>query len=447
MKRELGSVTDPGGPGIPPTTTRRDKGNPTQLGPDPRAPRQPFIDPSVADPAAIKYAQGAEGRRRNAPMPIPRYTTLVAGGPDLPIPHLDGDATDGTMADQARRQRGLPQPGLIPDLNSVLATMGGEPALQRGGPGIVAGDAHQQAPAAPNALLQNLPPSLRRDDMLPEQAAKDPNFQQGPGSMYAANQPAMALKYGVMRNKQFIPPQQLKAPATPGGGLRSETVAGLQAIEDFQKQRQHVESGADEVDRQIAKEAAGGPAGGAGSTEKPLSDEDKKQLLDDMDEFQLSRLKNALFKDMLNNDEQKEIIEARLKPLDLSDLIITGRVSQLVPIHPGVFEAEFQSYAAEEDLVVKRLIGEEAATLRPSDRYLMDKYHLMGLTISVAGINRKPLPDYRDAKGDFDEQKFWTKYGIVARFNYHMMASLMVNWFWFDMRVRKLFRAEALGNG
>jgi len=446
MKRTPGSVTDPGGPGIAPTTSIRDKNNPTQLGPDPRGPRQPFVDPAVADPVAIKYAQGAEGRRRNAPAPIPRYSEPVAGGPDLPIPHLGSDATDGTMADQARRQRGLPQPGLIPDLNSVLATMGNEPALQRGGPGIVAGDAHHQTPAAPNALSQNLPPSLRRDDMLPEQATKDPTFQQGPGSMYAANQPALALKYGVMRNKQFIPPQQLKSPAVPGG-LRSETVAGLQALEEFQTQRRQVESGDAAVDRQIAKEAAAGPAGGAGTTEKPLTDDDKKQLLDDMDEFQLSRLKNALFKDMLNNDEQRAIIEARLAPLDLSDLIVTGRCSQLVPIHPGVFEAEFQSYASEEDLRVKRMIGEEAASLRPSDRYLMDKYHLMGLTIAIAAINKRPLPDYRDAKGDFDDDKFWVKYGIVARFNYHMMASLMVNWFWFDMRVRELFRAEALGNG
>jgi hypothetical protein len=446
MKREPGSVTDPGGPGVPPTTTRRDKGNPTQLGPDPRGPRQPFIDPSVSDPVSIRYAQGAEGRRRNAPTAIPRYSEPVAGGPDLPIPHLGSDATDGTMADQARRQRGLPQPSNIPDISSVIAAMGGEPALTRGGAGIVAGDAHQQAAPQPHALSPSLPPNLRRDDMLPEQATKDPDFRSGPGSMFAANQPAMAFKYGVMRNKQFIPPHQLRAAPTPGGGLRQETVEGLRALDEFQQARQRAER-AEPGDADVEKDAMAGPAGGAGATEKPLTDEDKRQLLDDMDEFQLSRLKNALFKDMLNNDEQKAIIEGRLKPLDLSELIITGRVSQTVPIHPGVFEAEFQSYAADEDLVVKRLIGEEAVSLRPSDRYLMDKYHLMGLTISVASINRKPLPDYRDAKGDFDEKKFWAKYAIVARFNYHMMASLMVNWFWFDMRVRKLFKAESLGNG
>jgi hypothetical protein len=284
--------------------------------------------------------------------------------------------------------------------------------------------------------------------MLPEQATQDPDFRTGPGSMFAANQPAMALKHGVIRNKQFISPAQLRGASAAGtGGLRPETVDGLKALEEFQQARQRSESGEANQDQQEIKDSMAGPAGGAGSTEKPLSEEAKKELLDDMDEFQLSRLKNALFKDMLNNEEQKAIIEARLKPLDLSELIITGRVSQTVPIHPGVFEAEFQSYAAEEDLVVKRMIGEEAVSLRPSDRYLMDKYHLMGLTIAVTAINRKPLPDYRDHKGAFSEEKFWAKYAIVARFNYHMMASLMVNWFWFDIRVRKLFRAETLGNG
>jgi hypothetical protein len=448
MKRDTGSVTDPGGPGVAPTTTRRDQANPTRLGPDPRAPRQPFIDPAVASPIALQYAKGAEGRRRSQPQPLPRYNDPVAGGPDVPIPHLASDATDGTMADQARRQRGMPQPSIIPNLDSVLSSLGNEPALNHGSPGIVAGDTHQQAPTPARGAPPQLPANLRRDDMLPEQATQDPDFRTGPGSMFAANQPAMALKYGVVRNKQFISPAQLRGAPAPGtGGLRPETVDGLKALEEFQQARQRSESGEASQDQQEVKDSMAGPAGGAGSTEKPLSEEAKKELLDDMDEFQLSRLKNALFKDMLNNEEQKAIIEARLKPLDLSELIITGRVSQIVPIHPGVFEAEFQSYAAEEDLVVKRMIGEEAVSLRPSDRYLMDKYHLMGLTIAVTAINRRPLPDYRDAKGDFSEERFWAKYAIVARFNYHMMASLMVNWFWFDIRVRKLFRAESLGNG
>jgi hypothetical protein len=36
---------------------------------------------------------------------------------------------------------------------------------------------------------------------------------------------------------------------------------------------------------------------------------------------------------------------------------------------------------------------------------------------------------------------------MVARFDMHLLSSLAVNWFWFDVRVRKLFVAEKLGNG
>ena len=420
-----------------------DPNNPVRLGGDPLKPA-PFVDPRVSDPAAVKYAQSAEARRRNAPA-IPRYTDPVAGGPDLPIPRLDSEAISGmSMADQARLQRGELTAGGMP-----MPQMAG---LAPASSSIVEGVAHQQPLPPPPRSEGLIPPSgLRPTDLLPEQATKDAAFQQGQGAMFAVNQPALAHKYGVMRNGEFVAPQRLRnqAPqprgAAPAGGLRPETVEGLKALEQLQTQRAQVEAGS--PDRAVEEEARRGPAGGAGITEKPLSETDKKQLLDDMDEFDLSRLKSALFKDLLNNDEQKKIIEDRLPPLDLTSLIMDGRVTQVVPIQPGQFEPEFQSYSVGEDLIIKRLIGEEAETLKPSDRYLLDKFTLMGLTISVKAVNKRQLPGYTDASGLFDDAAFWKKYDIISRWNFHMIASLTVNWFWFDMRVRKLFKAEALGNG
>lgn len=453
------TVNTPGGPGIPGGPVVRDPAKPTVLGRT-DAGRRPFLDPRVSDPAAINYAQGAELRRRPpAVAPIPRYADPVAYGPDLPIPLLTSEAGSGTMVEQARQQRGLPMPG-VPGLDSVLASMNNEPALGRapalakpnlgGAPGIVEGSAHTQPTAAaqPRSAGLSLPVGLLRDDLLPEQATKDPTFQPGQGSMFAVHQPHLADKYGVMRGGKYVPPQMLKKVNKPGQAstLSSDTVDGLNAINSRLLEQKQAEQGPS-VDQQVATEASSGPAGGAGSTNKPLSEAEKKALIDDMDEFEMSRLKNALFKDLLNNDEQKRIVEARLTQLDLTELIITGQVRQSVPIVPGVFEPEFQSYAGEEDLSIKRLIGEEVASLKPSDRYILDKYQLMGLTIALVSINRHPFPDYRNADGKFDEEKFWVKYSIVARLNYHMMASLMVNWFWFDMRVRRLFKAEELGNG
>lgn len=458
-KREQGGggLTDPGGPGIPGgTPIRRDIKNPTQLGKDPRNGPSPFLDPRVSDPAAVAYAVSAEGRRRGA-APVPKFTEgNLAGGPDLPIPRLDGEPQPGlTMAQQGAAERGMP----VPNIDSVIAGMGGEPALRRSAPpapspGIVEGVAHQQPVApAPSKGLGALPPGIRPGDMLPEQAQRDPAFQPGQGAMFAVNQPHLAYKYGVMRGPQHVSPAVLKNAQTAASGakpsLRPETLEGLEALDNFNKERVGIESGSAAEDRKIEEEAQNGPARGAGATTRSMTEREKKELLADMDDFDLSRFKNALFKDLLNNDEQRQIIEARLKPLDLTELIVHGRVTQVVPIQPGIFEPEFQSYGADEDLTIKRLISEEAKSLDLGERYLLDKYTLMGLTIAVKAINKTQLIDYR-TNGQFsseNSESFWKKFNIVSRFNYHMISSLAVNWFWFDMRVRRLFKAETLGNG
>lgn len=436
MKRtDLQNVVAPGGPGVPPVAVVRDVKNPTRVGGDPTA--APFVDPRVTDPAALRYAVNAQSRRRGAA--LPRYTEPVAGGPDVPIPRLDSEAFTGvTMAQQA--QRGMPAPDAV---RQVIQSMGGEPAL---GGGIVEGTTHQQAPM-PQPRMGGLvaPEGLLPTDMLPDQATRDPAFRQGQGAMFAVHQPELAYKYGVMRGQQFVQPHQLKSGKTQQqGGLRPETVAGLQALEELNKQRDATTERA--ADAAIEEEARKGPSQG-GEVSTKLTDEERSTILDGMDEFDKGRLKNATYKDMLNNEEQRALIEKRLSPLDLTELIVTGRVRQVVPVLPGVFEPEFQSYDGDDDLTIKRLVGEETVGLMLPDRYILDKYQLMGLTIALRAINKKVFPDYRDAEGKFDTAAFWKKYAVVSRFNYHMIASLMVHWFWFDVRVRQLFKAQALGNG
>lgn len=455
-----GTIEVPGGPGVPPTTTRRDPANPTRLGGDPTKP-QPFVHPGVTDPAALRYAQQAQDRRR--PVPIPRYTDPVAGGPDVPVPPLDSTPVGGMpMAEQARATRPpMPQPSFSPAAaEPALARPAGMPAPA----GIVTGTEHLAAPSPPprsGGLV--MPGALTPNDLLPPTATADPNYQHGQGAQVAMNQPELAMKYGVMRNGQYISPQALKQPAAPmsrqvGGTakpqapqLSAQTLDGLKALEDFNKVKQLAESGEVPVERQIAADAAAGPAGGAGVTQPALSETEKKNLLDEMDEFDITRLRNAIYKDLLNNDDQKKIIEGRLKDLDLSDLIINGRITQVVPIVPGKFEPEFQSYGGDEDLYVKRMLGVEMENLKPMnsglERYITDRYTLMGLTVSVKALNKVQFPTIYDKDGSWDEGLFWAKYRIISKFNYHMIGSLVVNWFWFDLRVRHLFKAEALGNG
>ena len=453
-KREDGGeiVQAPGGPGIPATTTRRDAANPAQFS-------SAYVDPQVSDPSALQYAKNIDARRRASA--IPRYTEAVAGGPDVPIPRLDSEAAGGvTMAQQAVATRPpMPQPSFDAGLVAREPALGGLPVPS----GIVTGAEHlapTQQPARAGNLV--MPGGLTPADMLPPTARADPNYRQGHGADVAMNQPELAYKYGVMRNGQYLAPQALKAgQQAPRAGngkqpaqaqqLSAETLAGLDALSRLNADRARAESGSEVTDKRIATEAEEGPAGGAGSTKPALSDVEKRNLLDEMDEFDITRLRNALYKDLLNNEEQKRIIEGRLKPLDLSDLIISGRVAQIVPVVPGKFEPEFQSYGGDEDLYVKRMLGVEMENLKPMngtlERYVTDKYSLMGLTVSVKAINKQQFPSIYDADGAWNEDLFWKKYNIVSKFNYHMIGSLIVNWFWFDLRVRHLFKAEALGNG
>lgn len=452
---ENGSIVSPGGPGIPSTTVVRDPRQPTRLGTDPLKPAAPFVDPArMGDPMALRYAQEAEQRRR-AQQPLPRYNTPVAGGPDVPIPMLNEQAAEGsTMAAQALMQRGSAPTMPAPNLSGLAQQFGNEPALRVASTsgGIIDGNEHQAMPQPARSGGLHVPPGLLPSDMLPEEATRDPQFQQGHGAMFAVNQPALAAKYGVIRGKERLMPQQMAAtqPRPKGAGgpatkLSDASVEGLLALQRLEaEQRQRATSTAASS---LEQEAQRGPAGNVGATEKAMNEEEKQKLLDGMDDLDLSRVKKAMFKDMLNNDQQRDLIESRLAPLDLSQLIIEGRVTQVVPIRPGVFEPEFQSYSGEEDLIVKRMIGEEAGLTNASDRYIMDKYQMMGFTVALRSFNRRPLPDYRDAEGNFNEDLFWKKYAIVSRLNYHMLSSMMVNWFWFDIRVRKLLRAEELGNG
>lgn len=397
----------------------------------------PWVAPGV-HPAAAAYAASV-AQRLQPPSSPEKYTTPRAGGPSPPIPPLDAPASGGlTMADQANLQR-LAGQAAPPGSLFQGAPLPGQ--ASPGGPG----------PAAPlpfgGSAGAGPPPGLLPGDVLPDEARQDPRFQEGPGCMYATAQPALAYQYGVLRGKQRVAPQQLGR-ANPG--LRAETVAGLEALAAAQKQQAG-------QDAKVEADAAGDVAGAAGRFgQAPESDPSARapsassvqEAVKKLDDFDFHTLRDMMMKDLLNNDEQRGIIEGRLEPLDLGDIIVQGYVTQRVPIVPGKFEPEFQSMRADEDLAIKRLIMTESKGLQVSDQYLLDKFSLMGIAIGLRSINGNPLPDHCDpVTGEFDDKLFWTKFNRVARLPFHLLSSLGVNYFWFDVRVRKLFVAERLGNG
>jgi hypothetical protein len=380
-----------------------------------------------ANPAAAAYARGAAARAAaGSPGAPSKYAVPRAGGPTPPIPPLDGPPGDGsqTMAQIAQGQRRGP--------------------LQQGS---IFGPPQSQRPPGPD---------LRPTDLLPAEAQQDPEFRHGAGSMYATSQPELAMKYGVMRSGQRVPPQQLTARTGPGGTsgpprqLRPETIGDLKKLEELRKTSLDGESG-ELAATQAAQE---GPAGHASSIGSPptgpgpsLTEEEIKKKVANLDDFDLSTLHEAMIRDIINNEEQRKIVEARLPPLSLADLVVNYTTTQIVPIVPGVFEVEFESLNGEDDLNLKRMLVEEAKSLRVDDTYLLNKYSYYGLTCAVRAVNKKPLGTHRDEQGNFDEKKLEEKFKRILKMPLPMLAALGPHYFWFDQRVRRLFVAQNIKNG
>jgi len=376
----------------------------------------PHIDPRVTDPKAVAYQQKLKASQGSRPR----------GGESTPIPRLDAEPEPGmTMSEQALSQRGQrPQ-----TMDSIF---GGAPA-----------------PSAKKS-------PILMSDMLPPDAQNDPAFVKGAGSLVAANQPHLVQKYGVLRGGQHIPASELfgKKSSSQKGKLSPETQAGIAAIAEMRRKHQE----ATDPEKRIEKEAEGSLAAEAAKIgnlpgdddPRPLSDEERKKLQNTAmrtDDFDFDTLRQMMMKDLLNNPEQKEIIESRLVPMDLGDLVMGGEVRQVVPIVPEVFWVEFRSVSSIEDLSIKRLLVEEAKGVNVDDRHILDKFAIMVLTLGLHAVCGNPLPSHVDDQGKFSEDLFWRKFEVVSRMNIHMVASLGVNYFWYDLRVRKLFVAEKVKNG
>ena len=175
-----------------------------------------------------------------------------------------------------------------------------------------------------------------------------------------------------------------------------------------------------------------------------VGDEQVKEIVEQMDDFELDAYSRMLEEDMLNNEKRRKAIESRCKDMNLVDLITEGQVLQNVPIVPGKLEVTYRSVSSGEDLEIKRMLYN---IRREVPRYQVDAYSVMSLTLAVHAINGHPLPDHNDESGNFSETRFNKKFELVKKYPIQLVADLGINYIWFDIRVKKLFSVEALGNG
>jgi hypothetical protein len=175
--------------------------------------------------------------------------------------------------------------------------------------------------------------------------------------------------------------------------------------------------------------------------QEPLPDD---PTLDQMASDFAQRFRSA---ELLNDPEQKELIEKRLAqtPIKLKDMFELGEFRQRVPIMPGDFEPEFRTITAEEDIKLKALMSKEDEDM--SVRYIQDKYATLQLICAVRKINDEPLPVHFSNKSGWLQEEFERKGKIIMRLPIPAIWSLMVHNQWFDERCRKVFKIEDLKNG
>lgn len=177
---------------------------------------------------------------------------------------------------------------------------------------------------------------------------------------------------------------------------------------------------------------------------KAVPEKDDRSLLELLDGLESAAGPRNESERILNNKKRKEAIEKRCQPLDFQDLLMKNFVTQSVPIMPGKFEPTFRSITMEEELFAKNFMASENG----NESFLTSKYTLVQLACGLLAINDSPMVDHLDrVTGQVNKEEFKKKLIQLQRMSVYLIADLMTNYFWFDLRVRRLMASDELGNG
>ena len=137
-----------------------------------------------------------------------------------------------------------------------------------------------------------------------------------------------------------------------------------------------------------------------------------------------------------DNPDTRKRIEGRCEDMDFADLVLTGRVSQHIPILPGKLEVEYHSLKASENFWVERQAEKEAL----SDWALRSWMGYARLTLSILSLNgREFAPVHKtDETKIIDEALFRAKFDKIMDLGEKPVEYLLVNLSWFADRVERL---------
>lgn len=146
----------------------------------------------------------------------------------------------------------------------------------------------------------------------------------------------------------------------------------------------------------------------------------------------------------LANVALRKAVEAKLKPISIDDLFISGEVRQRVEIIPGKLSVVFRSLRTGEDLYVKKRLIEVKTE---SARYAEERFLLQNMCCFIHEINSETFPPIMDSNDKIDDKAFEERFLKISKMPQVLLDRLWIHWRWFEDRVRKALDYDFLGNG
>lgn len=170
----------------------------------------------------------------------------------------------------------------------------------------------------------------------------------------------------------------------------------------------------------------------------------------DAETLELLEVLKAANRDVMANEKEREAVEARLKPIDISEGLMSGSFIQDVPIVPDQLIVRYRSMTTLDHYEINARVYlkiQERPELQQVSGMLIGLYQTVA---TVAKINSTEFPSHikkEAGKLVFDEKVFEQKLDAFMGFPLPLIGSLGVHGQWFDARVRKLFTTASLKNG
>jgi len=135
-----------------------------------------------------------------------------------------------------------------------------------------------------------------------------------------------------------------------------------------------------------------------------------------------------------DNPEIRKLIEAECSEMDFSDLVLTGRVNQTVPILKKKLNARYRSLLASENFWIERNAENQATT----DWGIRSWMGYARLCLSLESVNGKEFPLY-EKKGEIQQELFDEKYDKIMNMGEKLVELLLIHLHWFNDRVDRLY--------